>query len=67
MAMTLKAIRVNVGLDQEQAAKMLGVTQRTLSSWENAKSFPTVPQITKIEELYKVSYADINFLPLNVD
>jgi hypothetical protein len=37
-----------------------------LSSWERAKSFPNVPQITKIEELYSVKYSDINFLPSNV-
>lgn len=66
MAMTLKAIRINLGLDQEKASEMLGITSRTLSNWENAKSFPDVPQITKIEEVYGVSYYDINFLPSNV-
>lgn len=66
MAMTLKALRVNAGLDQKTAAKMIGVTPETLGNWERGKSFPTVPQITKIENLYDVNYADINFLPMNV-
>ena len=66
MALTLKALRVNVGLDQITAAKRIGVTPETLSNWERGKSFPNVPQITKIEELYGTTYADINFLPSNI-
>ena len=63
MAITLKALRVNAGLDQKTAADRLGVTPETLSSWERARSFPNVPQIMKIENLYGVRYADIKFLP----
>lgn len=66
MAITLKALRVNLGQDQVTAAKGIGVTPETLSNWERAKSFPNVPQITKIENYYGVSYADINFLPANI-
>ena len=63
MAMTLKALRVNKGLDQKSAAEKIGITPETLGRWEQGKSFPNVPQITRIEELYSVSYSDINFLP----
>lgn len=66
MAMTLKAIRINLGLDQEKAAEMLGIKSRTLSNWENAKTFPNAPQIAKIESVYGVHYEDINFLIKNV-
>ena len=66
MAMTLKALRVNAGYDQKSAAQIIGVTPETLGSWERGKSFPTVPYITKIEDLYGVSYSDINFLPVNI-
>ena len=62
--MTLKALRVNAGYTQIEAAKALGVTPETLSNWEHAKSFPTVPQIKEIEKLYSTSYADIQFLPV---
>lgn len=65
MGMTLKALRVNAGLDQKSAAEKLGITAETLGSWENGKSFPNVPQINKIERLYSCTYADINFLPQN--
>ena len=66
MAITLKALRINAGLDQKTAAANIGVTPETLGSWENAKSFPNVKQITAIEQLYGVSYADINFLLTNI-
>lgn len=66
MLMTLKALRVNAGLDQRSAAEKLGITPETLGKWEAGKSFPTVPQITKIEKLYSTTYADINFLPANI-
>ena len=66
MAITLKALRVNMGIDQRTAARMIGVSPETLGSWEAGKTFPTVPQITKLENLYSVSYADINFLPQNI-
>lgn len=62
--MTLKALRVNAGYTQIEAAKALGVTPETLSNWERAKTFPTVPQIKEIEKLYSTSYADIQFLPV---
>lgn len=66
MLMTLRALRVNAGLDQKTAAERLGITPETLGKWEMGKSFPNVPQITKIEELYSTTYADINFLPTNI-
>lgn len=62
MAMTLKALRVNKGLDQKSAAEQLGITPETLGRWEQGKSFPNVKQITLIEKLYSVTYSDINFL-----
>lgn len=62
MAMTLKAARINLNLKQEDAAKMLGITQDTLSNWENGKTFPNVPQIKRIEELYGLPYSEIIFL-----
>jgi len=67
MAMTLKALRVNVDMDQKSAAKALGITPETLGSWEQGKTFPNVKQITLIEKLYNTSYNDINFLLENVD
>ena len=63
--MTLKAARINLNLKQEDAAKKLGITQDTLSNWENGKTFPNVPQIKRIEELYGIPYSEIIFLVEN--
>ena len=65
MPITLKALRINAGLDQRTAAKAIGVTPETLGRWENAKSFPNVPYIRLIENLYGVKYENINFLVTN--
>lgn len=63
MAFTLKALRVNAGLDQKEAAKSLGITPETLSNWENYKTYPDANQIRQIEALYGVPYSDIFFKP----
>ena len=62
---TLKAARVNVELNQKDAAKKLNVSNATLCNWEKGTSFPDAQQIQKICELYGVSYDDIIFLPNN--
>ncbi len=62
---TLASARVNVGLNQKQAALELGVSNRTLCSWEKGESFPDALQIDKICKLYGVPYDNINFLPSN--
>ena len=62
MEITLEAARVNVGLDRKTAASKLGVSPDTLANWENGNTFPNVPHIMKIEDLYSVRYADIKFL-----
>lgn len=59
---TLVAARVNAGLTQEEAAKMLGINVGTLRNYEKGTSFPDVPMIKKIEELYGVSYNDLIFV-----
>lgn len=62
---TLASARVNVGLNQKQAALELGVSNTTLCSWEKGESFPDALQIAKICELYGVPYDNIKFLPNN--
>ena len=61
--MTLKAARVNSGMNQQEAAEKIGVSRTTLQSWESYRSFPTVIQLPAIEAAYNVKYDDIIFLP----
>lgn len=63
MQVTLKAARVNKGYTQKMAAKALNIGVDTLVKYEKAKTFPDVPTIKRIEELYEVTYGDIIFLP----
>lgn len=65
MKLSLKALRINKGLTQVEAAKELGISEYTLNNYENFKSFPDVKIIEKILKLYKVDYNDIIFLPQN--
>lgn len=61
MGMTLKAARVNKNMTQKQAANELGVTSETVRSWEKGKTFPNTEQVRKIEEVYGLTYAEIDF------
>nr|DAL78306.1 MAG TPA: Repressor protein CI [Caudoviricetes sp.]DAR43232.1 MAG TPA: Repressor protein CI [Caudoviricetes sp.] len=63
MSITLKSARINKGLTQVEAAKLIGVTKDTLSNYERGKSYPDVPIIKKIEQVYGVTYSEIKFLP----
>ncbi len=61
MSITMKAARVNRNLNQAEAAKLLGISRKTLQNYEAGISFPDVPVLKRIESLYKVSYPDIIF------
>jgi DNA-binding XRE family transcriptional regulator len=63
MRVSLKAARINANLGQKEAASEIGVSPETLANWEKGKSYPNVPQITRIEEVYGLKYDDIIFLP----
>ena len=62
---SLKAARVNARLTQKAAAKAIGVSNKTLSSWENGCTAPTADVIPVICNLYGVTYDQLNFLPDN--
>lgn len=61
MRMSLKAARTNSNLTQEEVAMRLRVTKKTVSSWENGKTLPTLDKIEAICELYGLSYDDIQW------
>ena len=60
---TLAAARVNAGFTQKNAAKALGISNKTLGKWESGISFPDVNEIIAICELYKIPYDNLTFLP----
>ncbi len=62
---TLRALRVNRGWSLEEASTRIGVSKETLSNYEVGKTFPDVPIIKRIEDVYNISYDKINFLVAN--
>ena len=65
MKITLKAARINQGLNQTQAGNKIGVSKDTLSKWERGECVPNLKYIPAIEETYCVKYDDLIFLPSN--
>lgn len=65
MKLSLKTAREIKGLKQSEAAKMIGISTDTLGNYERGKSYPDIPILRKIEEIYGVSYDRLIFLPLD--
>lgn len=64
---TLKTARERKKLTQEKAAILIGVSVDTLGNYERGKSYPDIPILRKIEEVYEVPYERLIFLPLDYD
>lgn len=62
MKITLKALRINKGVTQEETAKAVGVSVDTWANYEAGRTFPDVPVIQKIEKFFDIEYDCINFL-----
>lgn len=63
MKWTLKSIRTNLNLSQQEMAEKLGVSRETYQNYENYKTFPDIPIVKKIIEISNVDFNDIIFLP----
>ena len=63
--LTLEAWRVNAGLTQKEASKLLKVSNTTLCNWETGKSHPSSRKIDLICKVYGCHYDNIKFLPNN--
>lgn len=61
MRISLKAARHNKNLTQDDVAKALGVEKKTVWSWENGRSVPSVDKVDLICSLYGCAYYDIEW------
>lgn len=61
MKITLKAARANKDLTLAKAAELIGIDIKTLWNYEKSNTYPEVPVIKKIEEIYGLDFKDINF------
>ena len=55
----LKNLRNEKNLTQEQLAEMLGVTNRSISRWENGINMPDFDFIIEMAKYYGVSITEI--------
>lgn len=61
MSISIKAARVDKGLTQQDMATALGVTKKTVGSWESGKTKPTLDKIEAICALLGRSYDEIKW------
>lgn len=64
---TLKTAREMKGYKQDEAAKLIGISPDTLGNYERGKSYPDIPVLRRIEDVYGVPYSRLIFLPLDYD
>lgn len=57
---TLKAARINAGLQSQEVAEMMGVTKQTMVNWEKGKNKLFAEQLIKLCEIYKTPIEMIN-------
>ena len=65
--LTLRAVRINKGWSLEEASVKIGVSKDTLSNWERGETYPNIPQLERILDVYSIKYESINFLLDNTD
>ncbi|WP_372791468.1 helix-turn-helix domain-containing protein [Lentilactobacillus sp. SPB1-3] len=59
VAEKLKLCRKNKGMTQEQLAKQLYVSRKTISSWENGRNYPDINSLIKMSSIFNVSMDDL--------
>ncbi len=64
--MTLRALRVNIGLTAKEVADVVGVHQQTLLKYENDSSRIRTDLLAKLAEFYNVDQDNI-FLGTNYE
>lgn len=64
MKLPIKALRATKNLTQKEVAEKLGINRNTYSSWENYKTFPSLPQLIRLSEVFECSL-DTFYFPKN--
>ena len=52
---TIKRLRLEKNMNQEQLAEELHVTRQAISNWENGKTQPDIEMLTQLAEVFEVS------------
>lgn len=59
MQIKLRQMRISKGMTQVDLAKSMGVTQQTISHWENKRREPKFSMIKKLCEIFECNISDI--------
>lgn len=59
LAQNLKYLREQKGMNQQHIAEILGVEQRTISSWECENREPGIDMVTSIAKFFDISLDDL--------
>lgn len=51
----IKELRINLGLNQVEFAKILNVTKQSISNWENNNIMPSIDMLVRISKTFSVS------------
>ena len=63
---TVKMLRERQNLTQEDVARLLPCSVKSVSSWDNARQLPKIDKAAQLARLYKVSLPEL-FEAFNVD
>lgn len=58
--LSLEAARVNAKLLQREAAKMIGISLKTLQNYENGKTKPNWETLEKMSDVYNIPIGMLN-------
>lgn len=61
MRISMKAARINRNMTQEEFARKVHVTKKTVGAWESGRTFPKVDKIQIICDVLGVKYDDISW------
>lgn len=59
---SLAAARVNAGLTQEDVAKRMHISKKTIINWEKGKNIPSLASVQALSCIYNIPIGNI-FLP----
>ncbi len=62
LKISLAAARVNAEMTQEEAAKRMNVSKKTIINWEKGLVIPSLASLKALSEIYKMPMDNI-FLP----
>lgn len=58
-ASTIKTLRIKNGLTQEELARKLNVSNKTISKWENKRGYPDIALLEPIAEAFNISVIEL--------